>query len=274
MFLQLGDYIFEGIKLPQSWAGSFATNYAQIPIIDGKPVVQKTGEKLIEFDITAEFRDEFCTPADEVEALQLYRINGNVLQLTGGDGVNYGRYVITDISIVNVRASNDGYVSAIQASIKLLEYNTTATTVKQTGAALKSSAPVEETPLSPLVPLPAQISNNISSGIVKSNEINTRSNSSTLNYSRISSLAAEAVNAFDAANTQVESTEKVIYRAIALQNSLTSAKNAAQAVKTASDIQNFTDLMTANDNLSISVYHLKGAAAPVAAFVGSREGGK
>jgi len=274
MFLQLGDYIFEGIKLPQSWSGSFETNYSQLPIIGGKPVIQKTGEKLIEYDLSIEFRDEFCNPESEIEALQLYRKNGNVLQLTGGDGTNYGRFVITSLSRTNVRASDNGYISAIAASIKLLEYNTTATTIKEEGAALKSQTPVEEVPVAPMKSIAASLQNDINTGIIKSKEVSARSKATTVNYNRITELANEAVAAYDAANAKVVSTEKVIYRAIYLQSSLTSCKNAAIAVKDASDIHDFVSLMSANDDLTLAVNHLKGASVPVATFIGSREGGK
>jgi phage protein U len=273
MFLQLGIYKFEGIKLPQVWNGSYATNYAQIPIINGKPVIQKTGEKLIEFDITAEFKDEFCIPADEVKALQLSRINGEILQLTGGDGTNYGRYLITDITTINTRASDNGYISAITCSIKLLEYNTTATTLQQTGLALESSAPTEEIPIASITPLSGQINNNINTGIIKSNEINSQTTASTINYARISTLANDVVTSFDEANSQINETEKIAYRAADLQTTLTDAAAAAQAVKDAADIEDLNDLASANDNLQIAVYSLKGANAPLVAFIGSREGG-
>jgi phage protein U len=274
MFLQLGDYIFEGIKLPQSWNSNYSTNYAQIPIIDGKPVVQRTGEKLVEVELSAQFRDEFCNPSSEVEALQIYRRNGNVLQLTSGEGVNFGRYVITDISITNSVATNTGYVSVINATIKLLEYNTTQTTVKVEGEALKSKNPVIEEPTAPMVPLSGLIQADIKEGIVKSNEVAAQSKKTTVDYDKISTLADEAVTAFDAANAKVQQTKKIIYRALNLQNTLTSAKEAANLVKQASDIHDLNSLLTANTLLEGSVYELKGAAVPVATLIGSREGGE
>jgi phage protein U len=273
MFLQLGEYKFEGIKLPQSWNNTYATNYAQIPIIDGKPVVQKTGEKLVEIELTAEFRDEFCVPTDEVEALQLYRRNGNVLQLTGGDGINYGKYIITDISVINTRASDNGYVSAIQTNIKLLEYNTTKTTVLVTGEALKSSDPIEEEAEEPMVSLPLSASIDIQTGISKANEIKNRANALQVNYAKISNLATEGLNAFNSAYAKIENTKKIIYRAINLQNTIRSTANAIQSVKSAADIHDMNSLLSANTELGSSVYDLKGASAPLNAFIGSREGG-
>jgi len=274
MFLQLGLYVFEGIKLPETWGMNFATEFAEIPIIGGKPVLQKTGEKLIEHDITAKFSDEYCTPKTEVAALDISRKNGEILQLTGGDGTNYGRYVITDLQVQNVRASANGYVSAVTVSFKLKEYNSTATTVEQNGTALANNKPTEEIPVSPMISLPGSITNDINSGIETTSIINTKSKSSIMNFAKISSLANSATGKFNAANTKIDNTEKVIYRAANLQTSLTAASNAAQSVQDAADISNLNDLLLANDLLQASVYSLKGATAPVAAFVGSREGGK
>lgn len=275
MFLQLGDYSFESIKLPQSWNESTETSYVEIPIINGKPVLQRTGEKLIEHDIIVELRDEFCKPEQDYNALQIYRRNGTILQVTSGNGINFGRYVITTISKTVLRASDNGYVSAMQLAIHLKEYNTTKTTTEQTGAALKNNSPVEEQPLKPLKSLPISLSNDIDTGVIKSSEIsNSAKKTSNPNYQKISSLATDAVNAFDSANTKIVQTEKIVYRAVALRNSVTACKDAANAVKVASDIHDYASLMSANDNLEVSVNFLKGAAAPVAAFVGSREGGK
>lgn len=273
MFLQLGTYKFDGIKLPQNWGGSFATNYAQIPIINGKPVVQKIGEKLVEFDITAFFSDEFCTPTSEVDALQLLRRNGTICQLTGGDGVNYGRYVITEISVTNTRAFSDGYVSQITASIKLLEYNTTDTTIKQTGKALSNQKPVPETPIAPLIPKSASINNDIKAGTLKSNQIDAESKKSTINYKRIVQLSDRAVADYNSANTKVQNTVKIISRASTLRSNLAQSVSTLGEIKTAAQNTDPSALYTANSAMSNNIYNLKGASAPVAAFMGSKEGG-
>lgn len=274
MLFQLGDYVFEGLKLPQSWGIGFGTNYAQIPIIGGKPIVQKIGEKLVEHDFTVLFSDEICEPTTELNALQVYRRNGNVLQLTGGDGTNYGRYVITEISQVNERANDaTGYISAISASIKLLEYNSTSTTVTPIGLALKSKNLKPITPKTPTLFPAASLQKDVTRGIQAASSIGTGAKSTTVKYTKIVGLCTEAKAAFVSANTKVEETKKIIARATNLQTCLQIAANAVEDVKAAASISNLSDLLAANTALEMAVYNLTGASATVAAFIGSREAG-
>jgi phage protein U len=147
MFLTFGNITFQGIKLPQTFESSFETNYGQIPIIASKPVVQGTGEKLDEHDLTAYFHIDFCTPRTEVNVLQTMRKAGTVSYLVDGTGKNYGRFVITTLQESKVTCLNDGYETSITIQIHLLEYNTNASMIKQTGSALVSQNPVKEEPV-------------------------------------------------------------------------------------------------------------------------------
>lgn len=272
MLFQLGEYKFEGLKLPLSWGINFATNYAQIPIIDGKPVVQRLNEKLVEQELTVLFSDEFCNPKTELNALQLYRRNGNVLPLTGGDGTNYGKYVITEISVINERADHTGYISAISASIKLLEYNASATEI-QSGDALTSSKPTPMAPKEPTVSGPMSISKDISAGQLKASSLKAHSSALAVNYRKIMSICDDANARFDSANAKIIDAEKIYTRATQLITSIENTKEAITRVKNAADIQNLSDLLNANDDLEAAIYQLNGANAPLAAFIASREAG-
>jgi phage protein U len=274
MLFQLGDYVFEGLKLPQSWSISFATNYAQIPIISGKPVVQKLGEKLVEHDLSVLFSDEFCTPLDEINSLQAYRRNGNVLQLTGGDGQNYGRYVITEISQVNERANDaTGYISAISASIKLLEYNSTATTSVNAGIALKRNNITPIAPKTPSLTQSADLQKSLSKGIEKANSASAGAKSLDPAFDRIAKLCAQAKASIVEANNKIQQTKKILSRAAEFQTCAQIAGNALEDVKAAAQVHSLSDLTAANTVLERAMYNLTGAAAPISAFIGSREGG-
>jgi len=274
MLFQLGDYVFEGLKLPQSWGLSFATNYAQIPIIGGKPVVQKLDEKLVEQEFTVLFSDEFCVPVDEINALQKYRRNGNVLPLTGGDGQNYGKYVITEISQTNARANDStGYISAIEATIKLLEYNTTASTVVNDGLALRTKNLKPLLPKQPTLFQAADLQVDLTKGLQASKNISDGAKKSTVKFAHISKMCTDAKGYFETANDKVQLTKKIYDRAVSLPESLQIAGNALADVKAAADIQDLTDLLSANVALERAMYNLTSASAPVAAFIGSREAG-
>jgi len=275
MLFQLGNYKFEGLKLPLNWGMNFATNYAQIPIIGGKPVVQKLGEKLVEHDLSILFSDEFCNPKQELDALQAYRRNGSVLQLTGGDGTNYGKYVITDLSAINERANDStGYISAISCSIKLLEYNSATVEDTQKGEALSSN---KLTPMAPRLPglsKPALIQKDLSDGKSKAKGIKKLSESAVKNYNKIMDMCTEAQTVFDNANSRIKKAEKIYQRTAALQYSIQDVKGALASIRSAANLKSVPDLLSANNDLEIAMYQLNGANAPLAAFVASREAGQ
>jgi phage protein U len=276
MLLQLGTYKFEALKLPQSWTIDYGTNYAKVPIIDGKPVVQKTGEKLVEHDITALFADEFCTPKDELDALQKYRRNGTVLQVTGGNGTNYGKYVITDISVIHTRAlDSTGYISAITASIKLLEYNTTKTVTAVSGEALSSNGPYPVEPLDPIETDAISLQNSITLATLKTNSIvaNSKKSNKTL-LTRIKRLCSEAKSAWTSVNSKIQKTKKIVRRAKELKNTVDATKEAIEEVKEACEAGDLDALYAANTKLESAAYLTNGAGSWVASFVGSKEGGK
>lgn len=270
MLFQLGDYKFEGLKLPQSWGSNYGTSYAQVPIIGGKPVVQRLGEKLVEHELSVLFSDEFCKPQAEINALQLYRRNGNVLQLTGGDGVNYGRFVITEITIVNEKADPTGYISVISAGIKLLEYNST-TTEKIEAIITAKYTPM--TPVQPSIFPAADVQAQLQTGTLKAQSISKQANGLIVKYNKIKALATEAKAVFDKANNKVQDLKKVYNRAKELQKTIDGAIVAVQTIKQAADIHNLNDLLSANTKMEEAMYNLTGASAPLAAFIGSREGG-
>ena len=272
MLFQLGEYKFEGLKLPLSWGLNYATNYAQIPIIDGKPVVQRLNEKLVEQELSILLSDEFCNPKTELNALQVYRRNGNVLQLTGGDGTNYGKYVITEISVVNERADQTGYISAISAAIKLLEYNASSTEI-QTGEALTSRNPTAMTPIAATLSPAMSLSADISKGLQKANSLKSHSSAAVLKYKKIMNTCDNAKANFDSANKKITEAKKIYSRATELQISIENVKGAVLQIRNAANIQNPSDLLSANNDLEAAIYQLNGANAPLAAFVASREAG-
>lgn len=274
MLFQLGDYVFEGLKLPQTWGLSFATNYAQVPIINGKAVVQKTGEKLVEQEFSVLFSDEFCNPTDEINALQAYRRNGNVLPFSGGDGTNYGNYVITEITQTNERANDStGYISAISATIKLLEYNSTSTTTVNNGAALRSRNLKPVTPKPPTVFQAASLQKDITAGVQMGAVISSDAKQPVINFAKIVKTCSDAKAAFQSADAKVNSSKKILTRAIDLKSSLQTAGNALNDVQAAAYMSNAAQLIETNVVLERAMYDLTSASAPVAAFVGSREAG-
>ncbi|MDP4201434.1 MAG: phage tail protein [Bacteroidota bacterium] len=278
MFLTFGNITFQGIKLPTSFESSFETIYGQIPIIGTKPVVQGIGEKLDEHDITAYFHTDFCTPRTEVNAMQAMRKSGTVAYLVDGTGKNYGRFVITTLQESKVVCLDNGYETAITVQIHLLEYNTNASVFKQKGSALASQNPVKVTPIALKASVGALINADVLSATQASatlqNHITESSTPSAGKYQQIVSVVTSAKASITSANAKVEATKKVVFRAMNLRNSFTMVNSALDDVKAAATIKNYNDLLTANNKLTDSLYYMNKSYAPVAAFIGSREGGE
>ena len=285
MFLTFANITFKGIKLPQSIDGSFETQYGQIPIIGSKPVMQGTGEKLDEFDITALFHIEFCTPREEMDALQTVRKNRTVDNLVDGTGRNLGKFVITTISESVETALENGYPTAISCSIHFMEYNTNAVSSKQTGTALSSQNPVPEAVITAkgssyiyAKPVALSINEDMIAGKTSVDRLNasivSNPNPSVGMYKKIGELATSAKASFQSANDKVEATKKIVYRAINLRNSYTMIISAIDEIKAAANSKNANDMLTANNKLSDSILFMDKSYAPVAAFIGSREGGE
>jgi phage protein U len=122
MYAQLGDIIFDALIGPESYDDNQETDYALIPLINRKPKLQRTGEKLQEINLTISFRDQFCIPEEQTKILQDKRINGEVMTLTWGSGDIEGDFVIKSIKKVINALSPFGQMRDITLTVALIEY--------------------------------------------------------------------------------------------------------------------------------------------------------
>lgn len=275
MFLQLGTYKFEGVKLPQSWSIGAETEYGQIPIINAKPVVQRVGEKLKSIEIGIFLSADFCKPQQEIDGLDASRKAGEVLSLVDGTGKNYGKYVITALQVAHITSLNNGYPIAINASISLLEYNSTQTATVNKGVALTSNKPVEALPLLSPPDVPAQIQADTTAALKVINTVSAvKQQPSAGKIAQLQSQIAAGKTALISANAKVNETKKLVYRAQKLGTAYQQCTQAFDEVSTALQSGSLSELMTANNRLANAGYYLKMAHAPVVAFIGSREGGE
>jgi hypothetical protein len=174
---------------------------------------------------------------------------------------------------MNMTALDNGYPTLITATLSLLEYNNQKGYTQQTG---RATSAIPQTAALPISSPGMTVSDTITSAELPAAMISQHVATTPTNgmYGKISGLAQTAINSFNAANTQIETTKKIVYRAINLQTSLQGCIQAAQDVQTAATIKNYNNLLTANNSLTNALLDLKSAKAPLAAFVGSREGGE
>lgn len=121
MFAQLGDIIFEGLKGFDSLSVSNASSIAQHALIGRKPKLQFTGDDAQSISITANLNAAFCTPEDELSALEEARSRAQVLPLIDGTGRVYGDYVIQSIEYDINKTDTSGAIVNALVTIELIE---------------------------------------------------------------------------------------------------------------------------------------------------------
>ncbi|OQS39768.1 phage tail protein [Chromobacterium haemolyticum] len=122
MFALLGDIQFELITHFDGFEVTKATKYARHEVMDGKPILQRTGEELDELTIELAFHDYYCDPEKELKRLDEARKAGKAMPLIWGNGVVAGQFVIEKIRVTTQTANRYGKVMSLSASVSLLEY--------------------------------------------------------------------------------------------------------------------------------------------------------
>jgi phage protein U len=125
MFAQLGTIVFENLKSFTDYSRTGAVVYAEHALLDGKPLLQRTGPALDELYLTIRFHASFTNPTEQLENLIDARDSGEILPLIFGDGtIQQGTFVITEINETIEDADPQGNVFSYLINLSLKEYIT------------------------------------------------------------------------------------------------------------------------------------------------------
>ncbi|GHT01546.1 hypothetical protein AGMMS49525_02550 [Bacteroidia bacterium] len=279
MFAQLGNHIFQGLKSPDSWSESYAKRYAKIPLINGKDVIQATGEELAEISLSIHYSDDFADPATEIEALKQSMSSAEILPFMTGEGDVVGVFVITDLEVSNESFSETGQLTAATVSLSLLEY-AQAEKPKKKGSALLSSKPKPQAPKIPGLSAAKSICKELSKakGAVNQMKSTMKSVKKGLKTTKravkeIRRTANAAKQAYSTAKTKLEVTKKIIKRAGKLPTSLDGAIRYAENLTKLDTVLDTTVLEMNIKEMSTRADRVTTDAAPVSSFAASKEGG-
>jgi phage protein U len=162
MYAILGDIKFEGYKGFAEFSGSNETVLSEHAVIEGKPRLQRTGEKLEEISLKFLLHSTYSNPEKELEILQGYRRDGVVLPFVSGDGYTYGDFVLKSINRTLVQTNNEGAIIGIEVELTLVEYFVPGQKAKPANEKLAIKAPaISVTPLMPKPTDPQQIAANL-----------------------------------------------------------------------------------------------------------------
>lgn len=152
LYAKLGDIEFKGLLGFDSLTDKRVTTYAQHPLLNGKPVLDPTGEELTEFTVGVTLHVAFCNPEDIYAQLNDYRANRTVLPFVYGTGFIEGEFVITNIDRTWNQTDDLGNLQWITVSFTLLEFvsaNTAKTQQardKYNAFAISSNRPLPSNP--------------------------------------------------------------------------------------------------------------------------------
>lgn len=122
MNAQLGDIQFRGIMGFQSFTDNRSASYAEHPLLDGKSRLQRTGDELQRVSFTMTLHESFTDPRAQFQALEGYRVNGEVLPLVDGLGQYVADFVIDALDYEVIQTGPTGSWVAVTINVSLVEY--------------------------------------------------------------------------------------------------------------------------------------------------------
>jgi phage protein U len=302
MFAQLGDHVFQGLNAPHSWSEASAARYGKISLVNGKDILQFTGEDLSNIDLSIRYSIEFCDPSAEIAALKKSMKRAEILPFISGEGAVFGNFVISGIDITNEMFSPTGLLEAAAVSLKLVEYAygkkvkvnkktnaaaapvvTVASPVESevTGEALVSADPVAEPPTPPVESPAAEIAKDLSKAEkmvqkIKKTAADVKKGITTAKQAvrAVRKLANDVKQVYTSVKSKIDNTIKIIERAKNLPTSLDEVIGYAENLSKIDNVADISVLQANVTSLSESCDKVKDASANVVAFAATKEDGK
>jgi len=283
MLAQLGDIQFEGLNTPQSWSEAHAVQYGEVPHIGGKSSLQMTGEDLVKIDLNVRLSTDFCDPSETIEKLKTAQRMGEVLPFITGTGVLVGRYVITSVDVDVKRTGANGELKSATLSIALTEYVPPPGSEKEEpkGEAIKGrTKQVAQPPAIPVVTEAQSVTNDLSKAqqsvnVAKNILADVRKGTKSLKRGvrEVKQTAQATKDFFSDAKSKVIQTKKIVQRASQLPTSLDEAIMYADNLAKIDNLASIATLEIRTNELVSASDKVAKRAAPVVAFVGTKEGG-
>lgn len=124
MYYQLGNIRFENSKGIIRYEPTESARYAEIPLVGGKAILQKTGDELSIITLEARFHRGFTGADldDDIALIRQYMGTGEALAFSNGAGELIGNFVITSFTPTPEVTYKDGRAISILATISLKEW--------------------------------------------------------------------------------------------------------------------------------------------------------
>jgi phage protein U len=148
-------------------------------MLQGKPRVQRTGERLDSISLSFMFHASFCNPSQEVQRLYDAMQAEEVLPFVLANGTVLGNFVIESVSDTIRKTDGIGNVIYLEAEAKLKEYPTADVLASQELEALASGFAADSETALPLTPIELQPSDFETAALDRSLIVNNASDVNT-----------------------------------------------------------------------------------------------
>jgi len=281
---QLGDIKFEGVRGLDSLRKTREAVYAELPLMSGKPRLQRTGTALQQINIGIALHASFTDPAADIAALDEYREAGEILTLITGDGDVVGDFIISTIDETVIQTSPTGRTLSAQLTLTLKEHydpNVPATLQKaavNAAFAVGTDKVVPVRLVRPPITSMSVVSQNVTAGIsastsgissVRQAPLNAPQQASLL--VRAKALLDDAKRAYDTAKDTANQYANIAAKAPQLIDALTSTQGNLDALVTLVQSGDLTNALTACDALENSFGNLETAVRPLNAILITRQ---
>lgn len=279
MYAILGDYRFEGYKGFQELTSSDETILAEHPRIDGKPRLQSVGEKLREIQLKFLLHSSFCDPEADIEILQGYRRNAQVVAFVAGDGTTFGNFVVKSLTSSYEQTDNSGRIISTTIEINLLEaIVSNASNITPKERKLATELPkIDTAALMPRPSDPQLIAANlkvINTNAVAMNQELTQAQKITSQTANAIRLAKNRINKIKKSLEVIEAvgtgTRNIIGMYDNITGSVAKVKGATESLSVFVESGDLSSSVIASSQLRNSVDSLYIDAAPINGLVGQR----
>lgn len=121
MLALLGDIVFEALPVVGNEA-SYGVEFAEQAVIQGKPRLQRMGEKLDELRLRMAFHWMYSNPETELERLRRALSAQQARSLVYGNGSYKGMFVLTGIEVTTRLTDEVGTLLSLECAVSLREF--------------------------------------------------------------------------------------------------------------------------------------------------------
>jgi phage protein U len=145
----LGQLKFKAADTPGSLSVSESESFAELPLIQAKPITQWVGSELRDLKMSWEFDYSWCNPAAKLKELQAMLTAHEPLTFSFGAGNFNGNYYLEKLDSTVQRTLPSGEITELGVSVQLKETLDEPKPVEEPAAANPAFNPLDTTTKQP-----------------------------------------------------------------------------------------------------------------------------